>query len=565
MSSKIKRREFIKECAKASFFFTLSFHLDGEKNPRAAPLFDLLIINGMVIDGLKDEGYKADIGIIRDKIEAIGNLKNRKARMIIDASGKIVSPGFIDIHSHSDSILLINPKGESKIRQGVTTELGGNCGGSEFPLKKLDSKEEILSNESFPLKRDWTDLEGFLFRLSQKGIAINYGTLIGHGTVRSYVMGEEQRDPSPEELKNMKKIVTQAMEQGAFGLSTGLEYTPSGFASTQELIELCRVVAKFGGFYATHLRSEDTYILEAIGEALHIAAEARLPLQISHLKVCGNDNWWKLPMMLDLMEQAQKRGLMVNADAYPYTAYSTGISVFFPHWALAGGREAFLSRLKNPEEREKMKKETMEKLKGTPWENIVIIDADKEENKKFIGKNVKEAALMENKDPYEFSCDLLGGEGGHVPIIGFGMNEENVEKILKHHLVMLSSDGSALAPYGPLSRGIPHPRNYGAFPKFLRFCVREKKILTLPEAIKKMTSMPAAKMGIKGRGALVKGNYADLVIFDPETIGDKATYTEPGQYPIGIDYVIVNGRIVIDHGQHTGELPGRVLYGPAKK
>jgi N-acyl-D-amino-acid deacylase len=363
----------------------------------------------------------------------------------------------------------------------------------------------------------------------------------------------------------MQKLVAEAMEQGACGLSSGLEYTPSGFASTEEMVALCRVAAKYGGFYATHVRSEDTFVIESVAEAIYIAEKAGLPLQISHFKACGTTNWWKMPKLFDLVEAAAKRGVAVTADRYPYTAYSTGLSVNYPQWALARGNEAFVKRLQDPDERRKLREETMQKLEGTPWENIMLTSLDEEENKRFIGKTIQQAADELGQDPYEFSCDLLIKEKGSVGIVGFGMSEEQTAETLKHPLVMLCSDGSALAPYGPLHQGKPHPRNYGTFPRFLGTYVRDQKVLTLPQAIKKMASMPAAKLGLKDRGTLKQGNFADIVVFDPATIADKATYTEPEQYSTGIDYVVVNGRVVLDHDNHTGALPGKVLYGPGKK
>jgi N-acyl-D-amino-acid deacylase len=419
--------------------------------------------------------------------------------------------------------------------------------------------------EKLNLKRDWVDLEGYRARLLRQGIGLNHATLVGHGTVRAYVMGEDKRPPTPAELERMKKLIAEAMEQGAFGLSSGLEYTPGGFADIQEMIALCRVAAEYGGFYATHIRSEDSRAVEAVAEAVAIAETTGLPLEISHFKVCGTTNWWKMPMMFDLVERAKERGVEVTADAYPYLAYNTGLSVFFPQWALDGGGRAFVERLKSSDTRRRMKPESMEKLEGTPWENILLVDLETKENKRLIGQTVGQAAVAKNQDPYEFACDLLIQEGGDVSIIGFGMSEENTVRVLRHPLVMVASDGSALAPYGPLSSGIPHPRNYGTYPRFLGHYVREKKILTLPEAIKKVSSMPAAKLGLKDRGIIRKGAFADLVVFDPARILDRATYTDPERYPEGIDYVLVNGRVVIDHDRHTDELPGKFLLGPGRR
>jgi len=566
MKSSLKRREFIEISAQAGIVLGIGTGLGTGRLFASSSDFDLLIKNGTVIDGLSDTTLKADVGIVGDRIQAIGDLGAAQARTVIDAAGKAVSPGFIDIHAHTDAFeALLNPKAESKIRQGVTLEVTGNCGGSSFPFKKEASENEKRYYKRYQLERDWVDLTGYLARVQKTGLAFNYVNLVGQGTVREYVMNEERRKPTAAELELMKKLVAEAMEQGAFGISSGLEYTPSGFASTEEVIELCRVAAKYGGIYATHVRSEDNFVIEAVAEAIHIAETAKLPLQISHFKSCGTINWWKMPTLFGLIEAAAKRGVAVTADRYPYTAYNTGLSVNFPQSALAGGNEAFVKLLKDPAERRKLKDETMQKLDGTPWEDILLTDLQEEENKRFIGKTMRQAADELGQDPYEFMCDILIKEKGEVGYIGFGMSEEQTEEILKHPLVMLCSDGGALAPYGPLHQGKPHPRNYGTFPRFLGVYVRDRKSLTLPQAVKKMAAMPAAKLGIKDRGTLKQGNFADIVVFDPVTIADKATYTDPEQYPAGIDYVIVNGQIVIDHDKHTGALPGKVLYGPGKK
>lgn len=553
MAKKTTRRDFLKKGISAGVALWISREGTLGSSLIAGQAFDVIIEGGLIIDGVSDRGYLADVGIVGERIQTIGDLKGAQARSVVNASGKIVSPGFIDIHSHTGSDLLINPKAESKVRQGVTTELSGNCGGSEFPRQKS-------------ARKDWANLEQLQYLLNEKRIAVNFASLVGNGTVRAFVMGEEMRAPTEKEMELMKGIVAEAMEQGAFGLSTGLEYAPSGFASSDELIKLCRVVARFGGFYSTHIRSEDSLALEAVGESIFIAENGVLPLQISHLKISGNINWWKMPLMIDLIERAHERGLPVTADRYPYTAYSTGLSVFYPKWARDGGAEGLVKRLKNGETRERMKEETIMSVKNNnSWESILIVGVEKDENSWLEGKRLHEAAAELNQDPYEFACDLLIREGGYVSIIGFGMSDDNTEMVLKHPLVMLGSDGSAIAPYGELNKGIPHPRNYGAFPRFLSLYARQKKLVSLPEAVKKMTSMPAAKMGLQDRGIIKKGYFADLVIFDPDSIDDRATYTQPKRYPVGIDKVFVNGKVVVDKGEHTGELPGKVLFGPGKK
>ena len=562
MKKQISRRDFIKASAGAGLFLSLagSSFLRGS----TSETFDLIIKNGTLVDGISNEPYEGDIGIIGEHIKQIGNLQNARGKTVIDATSRVVSPGFIDIHTHTDIEILINRKAESKIRQGVTTELGGNCGSSPFPMKyPLSDYAKRLAEEA-DISIDWTDLKGFHQAIESKGSAVNHATLIGQGTVRGYVMGDGQREPTAEEMDQMKKLVAEAMEQGAFGLSTGLEYTPGGFAETDEVIALCQIAANYGGFYATHIRSEDKAVLEAVGEAIHIAETADLSLQIAHFKAVGKTNWWKLPKMIDLVERAAERGLNVTADRYPYIAYSTGLTILYPQWALDGGLEQLIIRLKDDKTRQSMKDDTLKKVRGCGWDKIVISNLHKKHNQWLIGKSIGEAAAEKKADPYEFMCDLIIDEESNVSHIGFGMNEETTEMVLKHPLVMLGSDGSSLAPYGPLSEGKPHPRNYGAFPRFLGYYVRERKLLTLPEAIKKVTSKPAAKLGLKDRGSLKQRNFADIIIFDPETIADKATFIEPHQYPVGIDYVLVNGTTVIDHGRHTEKLPGKVLYGPGK-
>ena len=345
MKKNIRRREFIRTSTKAGLFIGLAGtnFLKGSSNET----FDLIIKNGTVVDGISNKSYRADIGILGEYIKKVGDLQKANASKVIDATDRFVSPGFIDIHTHTDTEILINPKAESKIRQGVTTELGGNCGSASFPMKQPISESAKRRAERNNITMDWTDLKGFHAAIARQGTALNHATLIGQGTVRSFVMGDDQREPTAEELETMKRVIAEAMEQGAFGISSGLEYTPSGFADTQELIELCKIVSRFDGFYATHIRSEDETVLEAVGEAIHIAETANLPLQIAHFKAVGSTNWWKLPKMFDLVERASGRGLSATVDRYPYIAFSTGLSIIFPQWALDGGMGKLIERLKD--------------------------------------------------------------------------------------------------------------------------------------------------------------------------------------------------------------------------
>lgn len=562
----ISRREFIEKTTKAGIMIGFAGGSSQDQINSSARRFDLIIKNGLVVDGLKNKPLESDLGIVADRIEALGSLIQATAETVIDAKGKIVSPGFVDIHTHTDIELLINPKAESKIRQGVTTELSGNCGMSVFPRKKSLSQAETMLKEKLGLDFDWTNLEEYHALMQKRGTAVNHASLVGLGTVRSHVMGDERRDPTPKEMEAMKRTIAEAMTQGAFGLSDGLENAPDRFFKSDTIIELLHIISKYGGFYATHMRSEDTRLMEAVAEAIYIGTGGELPLHISHLKAAGKGNYYKIPFVFDLIERAKQRGLDVTADRYPYTAWNTSINIMFPQWALAGGSERFVERLKDSDLRNKMKEETLKKVEGNnSWENLVIQAVNDESKNQLVGKNIREVAKQKNQDPYDFTCDLLISEGGSLSVIGFGMSEENTALVLKHPLVMLCSDGRALAPYGFLDNNVPHPRNYGAFPCFLRSYVREKEILSLPQAINKMTSMPAERMGLKKRGAIKQGYYADLVVFDASKISDKATYINPKQYPEGIDYVIVNGEVVIDHDKHTGALPGKVLHGPGKK
>jgi N-acyl-D-amino-acid deacylase len=549
----MKRRDFIKAGSAATAGVLLGCSVSHR--------FDLIIKNGTVIDGSGAIAFKTDLGIARDKIAAVTDLSDVGADKIIDAEGYIVSPGFIDIHSHTDHELLINNKAESKIRQGVTTEISGNCGSSLFPLNDEDLKElseDLL--ERYELQVDWRTYDGFVKSLEETGISINYVSLTGNGKLRSYVVGKDDVRATVDQIRQMKNKLSESMEMGSFGLSTGLEYAPSSYASTEELIELCRVVAEKGGIYATHMRNEEDTVEEAVEEALTICRESGASLQISHLKVCNKKNWNKLDGIIEKIERAFDSGLPVSADRYPYTAWGTGMSIFLPLWVRQGSTDEILARLNDHSLTKKFKDETIaEALSIGGWDRILISSCDLEKNKIWEGKTIDECLTESGKEPFEFIRNLLYEEKLEVGIIGFAMDEDNLRKVISSPLVMIGSDGLAVAPYGKLSEGKPHPRFYGTFPLVLGKYCREEKLLDLPAAIKKMTSMPAEKVGLKNRGIIKKDNYADLVVFDPNTIKDNATFADPHQYPTGIEYVIVNGKITIESGQHTGAKSGLVL------
>ncbi|HOI45821.1 MAG TPA: amidohydrolase family protein, partial [Candidatus Aminicenantes bacterium] len=406
----------------------------------------------------------------------------------------------------------------------------------------------------------WEDLRGFLSQVEERGLALNYSTLVGQGSIRAAAMGFGGRRPTTDELELMKKMVTRSMEQGALGLSTGLEYTPGSSADAGEIIELCRSIAPYKGVYATHMRDEEDGVLEALDEAIRISRGARVKLQISHLKVGRPRNWPKVDRALAKIEQARAEGIDVFCDRYPYIASATDLSVFFPLWSREDGTDAFISRLKDPAFDACLRADVAEQEKGIgSWDKVVISSVSSDVNRWTQGKNVVEAARRAGKEPYEFMRDLLIEEKSRVGMISFYGNEDVLKRILAHPLAGVGSDGSAVAPYGILNKGNPHPRLYGTFPRFMGKYVRGEKLLPLEEAVRKITSLPASHFGFSKRGVLAAGCHADIVVFDPDKILDLATWNEPARYPAGIRYVIVNGVVVVDGEEHTGKLPGKVL------
>ena len=523
-------------------------------------MFDLIIRNGLIIDGTGEtEAYNADIAIKDKHIIAIGNLIDVKAKEEIIASNYIITPGFIDIHTHSDTVLLVNPKAESKIRMGVTTEVVGNCGVSGAPLAG-ELLEEMLKSELYGLDINWNSVDEYLNRLEKQGIALNVIILIGHGTLRGGIIGMRDIIPTDELLKDMQRQLETALEQGAYGFSTGLVYSPGSFAKTDEIIALAKVINKYDAIYTTHLRSEGDTLLEAIDEALEIAKQSGVRLQISHLKAAGKKNWHKLDEALKKIENAHHNGIDIAADRYPYEITNTGLSVYLPNWVKSGGKEHIIKSLSNNISWNKIKSEFQERiLKNNTWDSIMLSSLMKEDNKSLSGLTIEEAAKKRNLSPIDLARQLLIDEKATVGICCSLMCEENTYKVLTHPLVMLASDASCKDDYTILSKGNPHPRAYGTFPRFIRKYVKDKKLLSLKEAIYKMTYFPAKRLKLIKRGLLKEKYFADIVLFNLDTISDKATFKNPHQYPIGIDYVIVNGKIVIREGEHTGNLAGKVL------
>ncbi len=553
MKIKISRREFNKTIAAG----TLGLLAGCRFNNR----FSIIIKNGKIIDGSGTQTFKKDIGIIGNKIAAIDDLKNATADIFIDGKNLVVSPGFIDIHTHTDTELIVNSKAESKIRQGVTTEVSGNCGDSPFPLNEADFQElDTNTFEQYGVHINWRDINGFLRKLEDRKISINYATFTGHGNLRSYVIGKNDVQATPEQLKKMKDVLERSMADGSFGLSTGLEYAPGSYASTAELIELNKVVAKNGGIYATHIRSEDDHVEEAIREALQICKETDVSLQISHLKACNKSNWNKVDHILEMIHTAAESGMPVKADRYPYIAYGTGLTIFLPLWFRQGSREEILARFNDNTLIPKIKEYVENRGQSIGgWDRVMISSCFTEKNKRLEGKTIYACAVEAGTTPFEFIRNILLEEKNRVQIIGYAMDENNLKKVLSSSLVMIGSDGTAVAPYGKLAEGKPHPRYYGTFPRVLGKYSREEKLFDLPVAIQKMTSMPATKLGLHKRGLIAKDYYADIVVFNPGTVIDNATFINPHQFPSGIEYVIVNGKVTIKNGNHTGVLAGAIL------
>lgn len=526
--------------------------------------FDILIKNTNIIDGTGTSAYEGSVGIKNGKIIAIGNLNDVEAAYTIDGGGLYTTPGFIDIHSHTDTDLFFNPKAESKIRQGVTTEVCGQDGDSYGPAEGpgLETAKRVFKEETGEELNFYT-LGGFLDYMSSKKFSVNLASMAGLGTLREMVVGYNDRPATAEEMKRMVQLVNQSIEQGAVGVSTGLEYTPGSFASTEELIELCKAAPLKHRLYSTHMRNEDNTVVEAVKEAIRIAKESDGRLLISHLKVSGKTNWHKADEVLELIDNAAKGGLEVHADRYTYVAYHTNLSSLFPLWSRDGGNEKFLARLKDGSLKNDIKNYAEKKVSNLDgeWNGVLISSVGKNEYKFYQGKTIHQIAEEQGVDEFDAAVSVLLQSENSVMMMGFGMEEKSTEKILAHPLVMIASDAGSHAPYPPMNKSIAHPRAYGTFPRAIAKYVRERNICSLEEMIKKMTSMPADKLRLNDRGKIIEGLNADLVLFDYNKIQDKASFTEPHQYPEGIPYVIVNGKLVIENGEHTGKMPGKVIYG----
>lgn len=523
-------------------------------------MFDILILHGTIVDGSGVSGFSADIGVRSGVIESIGDLAKEDSISRIDADGMVVAPGFIDGHTHSDVTLLVNPKAESAVKQGVTTQVFPNCGQGTAPAigEALKNVQEQL--RPYDLAVSWKSVGEYFSHLEWQHTSINVVPMVAHGTVRMAVLGYEKREPTANELDQMREHVEEAMKSGARGLCSGLRYVPGGYANVAELTALCDVVKRFGGIYTSHIRSEGDNgdWFNAIKEAITIGENAGVPVQISHLKALGRHVWGKSKQALEIIDAARARGVDVTCDQYPYEASSSSLLVLFPQWAIDGGIAILFQRLEDNEMSGRIEKEfnrTLEMRGGAEKMTISLFGPDPS----LQGMNLSEVATRLKKDVFEVAKDLLKAADGEVKMIFHVMDIEDVRRIMTRPYVMVASDGYALANYGPLASQFPHPRSYGCFPRVLARFVREERLLGIEQAVKKMTYLPASRFRLDDRGLLRKGKAADIVIFDPLLIQDRATYDDPQKYPIGIHYVIVNGKLVIERGEHTGSRPGKIL------
>jgi N-acyl-D-amino-acid deacylase len=535
--------------------------------------YDLVIRNGRIVDGTGSPWYAADVGIRDGRIAAIGHLGDAPARRTLDAAGKVVAPGFIDMLGQSELSILVDPRLPSKIHQGITTEITGE-GGSVAPLDDAILEADKAGYEHYGVTPDWRSLDGYFARLEKQKIGINLATYVGATQVRRMVLGDADRKPSAADLDRMRALVREAMEQGAVGVSTSLQYPPAPYASTEELIALAAEAARYGGIYATHMRNEGEGILAALDEAVRIGREARIPVEIWHLKAAGKPSWGRMSEVVAKIEDARRSGVDIAADTYAYTAWYNSFSAFVPPWAHDGGSRKLVERLRDPAIRARIRKEmeTPSTAWNITWDNewqeipgpeaVILCTVQNPTLRPLVGKTLADIAKERGRDPIDTLFDILVEDDAFTAVAVFGMSEPDVSLALVQPWVSIDNDSEGTSPEGLLGQGHPHPRAYGTFPRILRKYVREEKKLSLEEAIRKFTALPAQRMRLADRGVLKAGMWADVVVFDPETVRDLATFENPNQLAVGMDYVLVNGVAVIDNGRMTGELPGRVLRGP---
>lgn len=553
----------------ASISFVIPLAVLSSSAGPAQSTFDMLITNCHIMDGTGSPWYSGDIGVSAGRIVAIGHLAGSQSHQTIDAHEKIVAPGFIDMLGQSELSILIEPGLPSKIFQGITTEITGE-GGSVAPLDdKLIAADHDLYVH-YHVTPDWKTLRQYFARLEKQGLGINLATYVGATQVRRLVLGDDNKQPTAAQLAQMRSLVRDAMHDGAVGVSTSLMYAPAPYAKTEELIALATEAAQFGGLYATHIRNESTGILPALDEAIRIGREAKIPVEIWHLKVAGKRNWGRMPEVITRIQQARAQGVDISADTYAYPAWANGLSSYIPPWAHDGGDPKLIERLKDPALRSRIRKEMAtpssdwdNEWDGVPGPEAILIG--QVQNPKLLpmaGKTLAEFATARSKEPMEALFDLLIEDNAFTRGVSFGMSEPDIVLALQQPWVSIDNDYEGISPDGPLAKDFAHPRAYGTFPRILRKYVREEKKLTLEEAIRKFSAFPAQRMRLSDRGVLKTGLWADIVIFDPETIRDLATFEKPNQLSEGMDYVLVNGVPVIAQGKMTGALPGKVLRGP---
>jgi dihydroorotase/N-acyl-D-amino-acid deacylase len=528
--------------------------------------FDVVILNGHVIDGTGSPWYAADVGIRDGRIAAVGRLGGAPATQAIDARGRIVAPGFIDMLGQSELTLLVDPHVPSKIFQGITTEVTGE-GGSVAPLNDEIIKADKVGYDHLKITPDWRTLAQYFARLEKQGLGINMATYVGATQVRRMVLGDADRQPTAAELDRMKALVREAMEQGAVGVSTSLQYAPAPYAKTEELIALASEAAQYGGVYATHMRSEGDAVIPALDEAIRIGREAHIPVEIWHIKAAGRQNWGRMKEIVARVEQARRDGVDITADTYAYPAWFNTFSAFVPPWAHDGGDEKLIERLKDPAMRARIRKDMV--TPGGSWDNewqeipgpdaIQICVVQNPELKPLQGKRLADVAKLWNEDPIDALFDILIKDHAYTEVAVFAMSEPDIALAVSQPWVAFDNDSQGTAPTGLLGEEHPHPRAYGTFPRVIRKFVRDEKVLRLEEAIRKMTALPAQKMRLADRGVLKAGMWADVVVFDPDRITDVATFEKPNQLSVGMDAVLVNGVAVIKDGAATNALPGKVL------
>lgn len=523
-------------------------------------MVDKIFRNGEIVDGSGKTRFKGDVAIEGDKIVAVGDLGEMQADVELDIAGKVISPGFIDMHSHADMTLPLAPEADSLVHQGITTVVTGHCGHSPAPITDENRNEvkKLLGDEDIEIP--WERLEtfgGFVEYMQEIGLSLNMTPIVGQGMIRSAVVGYSSERPNEDQIEQMQKLVEQAMDEGAIGISTGLIYPPGSYASTEELIEVTKPVGARGGIYFSHIRGEGDTLLEATKEEIEIGRKTGAAIHHSHFKAAGRENWGLAKPALDLIDQANAEGLRMTADMYPYLAGGTSLVAILPEWAQEGGLEAIAQRLTDKSTRVRMTEsmQTEGFFKVAEWDKVLIPSSS---NPAYQGKYISELAEAAGKTPFDWIFDALLETKGQTGMILFMMSEENVKMQLTHPSMMIGTDGAGVPFEGPMAKGAPHPRSFGTYPKVLGKYVREEKVLTLEDAVRRMTGYPAQTLGYTDRGTLVRGSKADLVIFDPLTVIDKADFINPFQKPAGIEHVLVNGQFVVQSGEHTRARPGVV-------